>query len=98
MEDEYADAKIEEGEATPTESGNEIGRITGATADIIVRVTDFKGNKYIDIRKFLHGERYQGWSRKGISLKIEYLDDLITFLNKIRERNGQKKTEEGKDT
>lgn len=84
MKDEYADAKIEEGEATPTESGNEIGRITGTTADIVVRIIDFKGNKYVDIRKFLHGSKYTGWSKKGISIPINQFGEIMEMLKMIQ--------------
>jgi len=81
----------------PEEEFEEFGRMTGETADIVVRKITFKGNDYIDIRKYLHGENYQGWSRKGISVRIESFNDLLEILNKIGEIDGQKKTKKRAD-
>jgi len=65
-------------------SGEEIGRIVGDTADIIVRKTEFQGKNYVDIRKYLHGSKYQGWSTKGISIKIENLNEIVEMLKKVQ--------------
>jgi len=64
-------------------SGEEIGRIVGDTADIVVRKTDFQGKKYVDIRKYLHGSKYQGWSTKGISLPMEKFNEILEILKKV---------------
>jgi hypothetical protein len=75
----------EENIVTPSEGdeGEEIGRIVGDTADIIIRKTSFKGRKFIDIRKFLHGAKYTGWSRKGISIAIENIEEIKNILSKV---------------
>jgi len=63
--------------------GEEIGRIVGDTADIVVRKTEFQGKKYVDIRKYLHGSKFQGWSVKGISLPMEKFKEIMEILKKI---------------
>jgi hypothetical protein len=50
------DEEIEEGQG----DFEELGRLVGDTADIVVRKISFKGEHYIDIRKFLHGSHYSG--------------------------------------
>ena len=56
----------------PEQEFEEFGRITGETADIVVRKITFKGNDYIDIRKYFHGANYTGFSKKGISITTQF--------------------------
>ena len=66
-----------------TLSGEEFGRIAGNTADIVVRKISFKGNEYIDIRKFFHGANYTGFSKKGISISVKDFPKIMEILKKI---------------
>jgi hypothetical protein len=61
----------------------ELGRIVGDTADIVVRKISFKGNQYIDIRKYFHGANYTGWSKKGISLPVVSFKEIMEILKKV---------------
>jgi len=52
-----------------------------------VKVSKFvgrDGKKRIDIRLFVAGERYTGPTRRGVSLPVEQLGDLIALLQKAQ--------------
>jgi hypothetical protein len=63
----------------------EIGKIKRDNAsDIIIRVTKFKGVTYVDIRHWLKLDTFTGFGKKGISLPVENLDELIEILKKVK--------------
>jgi len=74
----------------------EIGKISkNNITDIIVRlVKGQKDNYALDIREYLKSDSYEGWTKKGIRIPLEYFDDakvyflacqdeLITVSNKV---------------
>jgi hypothetical protein len=66
------------------EEVKEIGKIERKdSSDIIVRKTKFKGNWYFDIRHWVETEKYTGWTKKGICLPMENLEELIKILQKM---------------
>lgn len=74
----------------------EIGKISkNNITDIILRlVKGQKDNYALDIREYLKSDSYEGWTKKGIRIPLEYFDDakvyflacqdeLITVSNKV---------------
>ena len=52
-----------------------------------VKVSTFigrDGRKRVDIRLFVAGERYSGPTRRGVSLPVEKLGDLMVLLQKAQ--------------
>jgi hypothetical protein len=52
-----------------------------------VKVSKFVGRdglKRVDIRLFVAGERYTGPTRRGVSLPVDKLGDLIALLQKVQ--------------
>jgi len=63
---------------------DEIGRIKlNDSTDIVVRIVEFKGQKRLDIRKYVTSEKYTGWSPKGISIPLENVKEIKEIINKI---------------
>jgi hypothetical protein len=57
------------------------------TDSSLVRISTFDGRdgrKRVDIRLFLTGERYTGPTKKGVSLPIEQLPDLLKILDQVK--------------
>ena len=57
------------------------------TDSTTVRVSTFDGRdgrKRVDIRLFLEGERYTGPTKKGVSLPLENLPELLSLLQSIK--------------
>jgi hypothetical protein len=64
-------------QTTPTDDGSTLyGEFNGGTQ---VRVRDWKGKKYVDIRKFLKGYP----TKKGITIMVDALPDCISLLEKV---------------
>lgn len=67
------------------EMEEEIGRIKlSESTEIVVRKTEFKGEKRIDIRKFVKTEKYTGWSKQGISIPVGNWRDVLEILEKVK--------------
>ena len=65
----------------------EIGRIVvEGSADIVVRNSLYKGDTWVDIRFWVKTPKYTGWSKKGLALKEERLQELIDLLQKAKKR------------
>jgi hypothetical protein len=59
-------------------------KLTDAT---IVKVSTFDGRdgrKRVDIRLFLTGERYTGPTKKGVSVPLENLPELLRILQSVK--------------
>jgi hypothetical protein len=57
------------------------------TDSTIVKVSTFDGRdgrKRVDIRLFLTGERYTGPTKKGVSVPLENLPDLLRILQSVK--------------
>lgn len=65
----------------------EVGEITKGKDKIIVAVREFKGKEYVDIRT--HFENNDGdWipTKKGITLSLDSLDDMIGLLQSAKQK------------
>ena len=62
----------------------ELGRVKlNATTEIVVRIVEYKGEKRLDIRKYVTSARYTGWSPQGISIPLSNANEIKNILNKI---------------
>lgn len=66
------------------EKVEEIGRVERPdTSDIIVRMTTFRGIRYVDIRHYLKLNKFTGFSKKGIAIPEQDFPKLMEILKKI---------------
>jgi len=65
----------------------EIGKISkNNITDIIVRlVKGQKDNYALDIREYLKSDSYEGWTKKGIRIPLEYSDDAKVYFYACRD-------------
>jgi len=60
----------------------EIGKIElDKSTKIIVRLTEWKSEQRVDIRKFVETERYTGYTKQGISVPVAKIGELKTLLD-----------------
>lgn len=60
----------------------EIGKIElDKSTKIIVRLTEWKSEQRVDIRKFVETERYTGYTKQGISVPVAKIDALKALLD-----------------
>ncbi|MDI6888095.1 MAG: PC4/YdbC family ssDNA-binding protein [Methanocellales archaeon] len=60
----------------------EIGKIElDKSTKIIVRLTEWKSEQRVDIRKFVETERYTGYTKQGISMPVAKIDELKALLD-----------------
>ncbi|UZE92488.1 MAG: transcriptional coactivator p15/PC4 family protein [Methanosarcinales archaeon] len=60
----------------------EIGKIElDKSTKIIVRLTEWKSEQRVDIRKFVDTERYTGYTKQGISVPVAKIDELKALLD-----------------
>lgn len=52
-----------------------------------IKINEFKGKKYIDIRNMWNNAGTILPTKKGISIPFSEVDTLITFLQKIKTEN-----------
>lgn len=50
---------------------------------IVFRISSFMGSKGIDLRQWQEDDTYTGWTKKGIRLPIEKLDDIKQLFVKM---------------
>ena len=53
------------------------------TSSVVVSVTEWKRQKRVDIRKYVNSETYQGFTREGISIPVEKVDELRKLLEGV---------------
>lgn len=51
------------------------------TSSIKVTLVFFKGHNYIDIRRYFKTDTYEGPTKKGIMLSVDYINDVIDNLS-----------------
>jgi len=62
----------------------EIGRVKiNKGTEIVVRITEYRGEKRIDIRKYITTQKYTGWSKQGISIPLSSWNDVHKLLEKV---------------
>lgn len=49
---------------------------------IFISVSEFKNNKFLDIRKYYRDGAEWKPTKKGITINLEQFSDLLVFLNK----------------
>ena len=52
---------------------------------IRIELTEFKGVNRFDIREYVETEKYTGFTKKGINLPTEFLEEIYNSLGKILE-------------
>lgn len=57
---------------------------TRENEEVRFEITEYKGNKYVNMRIYYVGT--DGWlpSKKGLTLKIEHLDTIINELTQLK--------------
>ena len=55
------------------------------TTKIRIELTEFKGVNRFDIREYIESEKYTGFTKKGINLPTEFLEEIYNSLGKILE-------------
>ncbi len=64
----------------------DIGKIQkNDTADIIIRVDDFGGNRGLTIREFITSERYTGFTKAGVRISAENFPKFKEMINSVSE-------------
>ena len=52
---------------------------------IRIELTEFKGVNRFDIREYIESEKYTGFTKKGINLPTEFLEEIYEGIGKILE-------------
>jgi len=64
---------------------NEIAELQkNAAVKIVFSTTEYKGGTYVDIREYVTSSSYTGFTKKGIRLPVNMLDELIEKLREVR--------------
>jgi predicted YcjX-like family ATPase len=62
----------------------ELGRVRlNDTTEIVVRIVEYKGEKRLDIRKYVTSQRYTGWSPQGISIPLANVKEIRELIGKV---------------
>lgn len=73
-------------------TSREIGVIEkNSTTRLIFSLTEYKGRTYLDIREHIATETYQGPTKKGLRLDVEFFEEFMNIL-----RNMEKELKKGK--
>jgi len=68
----------------------EIGRIRKTdTTDVVVSLTEYKGQLGLDIREYIKSERYTGWSKSGTRIPKDQICELGKLINQACEQVSQ---------
>ena len=55
-----------------------------ASTKIVFSVTEYKGQRYVDVREHVTSATYTGFTKKGIRLHADQLDGFIERLQKVK--------------
>ncbi len=66
-----------------TEEG-EIGRVkkTDSTS-VIIRISEFQGEKGVDIREYVETNKYTGYTKKGTRIPAQLWKEFKEVVNKV---------------
>lgn len=53
------------------------------TTEVVVRVNEYKGKVYLDIRKYITTEKYTGFTKDGVSVMVEVGTDLLEAIKTV---------------
>ncbi|MCP3684410.1 MAG: hypothetical protein GY861_17160 [bacterium] len=63
----------------------EFGRLQKSDkTEVVVKMTEYKGEKGIDIREFLSSERYTGPTKSGTRIPEAKWEEFKAIINKVR--------------
>lgn len=68
-----------------SENTKEIWVEVNDSTKIRIELTEFKGVNRFDIREYIESEKYTGFTKKGINLPTEFLEEIYNSLGKILE-------------
>ncbi len=55
-----------------------------ASTQIVFSLTEYKGDRYLDIREYVTSASYTGFTKKGIRLQAAKIDAFIKNLEKVK--------------
>lgn len=62
----------------------EIGRVKrDGKIDIVIQRGDFMGKSYIDIREYLTGDAYEGFTKRGIRIPVDVFPSVLEKLQLV---------------
>lgn len=71
----------------------ELGRFfRNAQSEIVFRVSVYRGKPRFDIREYVNSDSFQGFTKAGINLGFEQIDDFVAALTAAAQKA---KAEEG---
>ena len=63
-----------------------IGKVQkNKTTDIVFSITDYKEQKYVDIREHVNSDSYSGFTKKGVRFNSGLIDEWLSNLEKVRD-------------
>ena len=72
--------------ATPPGDELELGKFAKRPGlSVVARITVYQGSTGIDLREWQEDVAYRGWTKRGIRLPFEQLDEITAYLKKMRE-------------
>lgn len=62
----------------------EIGRIQKSkSTSIVVEIMEIEGQFFVNIREYVKGKKFTGFTKKGLVFRIEYLNNVISLLQDV---------------
>lgn len=68
------------------EEGEIIRVSKNSKTDLVVRLSEFKGTKRIDIREFITEGTYTGPTKKGVNMPLNIFYSLLDKLNEAEDK------------
>ncbi len=76
----------------------DIGRIKkNDTADIVIRVDDFGGQRGLTIREYVTSERYTGFTKAGVRISAENFPKFKEMITSVSEEEMKEAPEQPED-
>jgi len=61
---------------------------------LVFQTSEYRGNQYIDIRKYVESQNYTGFTKQGIRFKAALFDEFLENLKKVADKLGIETGEE----
>ena len=68
------------------------------TADIVIRVDDFGGQRGLTIREFVTSDRYTGFTKAGVRISAENFPKFKEMVNSVSEEEMQESPEQAEQS
>ncbi len=76
----------------------DIGKIKkNDTADVVIRVDDFGGQRGLTIREFVTSDRYTGFTKAGVRISAENFPKFKEMINSVSEEEMKETPEQPVD-